>query len=458
LQVRLLDRLLHSPSAEIRLRAAEAKYRNLVEQLPLVTYIDALTASATSLYASPQVQPLLGYSVDEWLEDPEFFPKLLHPDDRDRILALVDHCNETADPFRAEYRLIARDGRTVWVQDESLVVKDEDGRPLFTQGYLLDITARKESEQRFAAEHAVARAVAESSTFDDAAASIIAIVCDAFGWEAGEVWLLDREHNALRSRSGYGTPGASVAQQSWARGQPIWANGIYAVPVMLGPAVLGVLEFSSPVLREPDEKLASAIGVIASQFAQFIERKRGEQALRHQALHDALTGLPNRTLFHDRARQAVEHARRDGKPLALVVMDLDSFKDVNDTLGHQCGDALLQEVGQRLQDGVRAGDTVARLGGDEFGFLLNNVDRSGTAVLVQRIQSTLASPFTVQDRLHRVEASLGVAVHPEHGQDVDQLLQRADVAMYAAKRERTGWAFYEADSGQASHDAAALRR
>ena len=140
-----LNRLLRKTSTEARLRAAEAKYRTLVEQLPLVTYIDALTASATSLYASPQVETLLGYSVDEWLGDPEFFPKLLHPDDRERILALVDHCNETAELFRAEYRLIARDGRTVWVQDESLVVIDEDGRPLFTQGYLLDITARKES-------------------------------------------------------------------------------------------------------------------------------------------------------------------------------------------------------------------------------------------------------------------------------------------------------------------------
>jgi diguanylate cyclase (GGDEF)-like protein/PAS domain S-box-containing protein len=456
--VRFLNQLLGKTSTEARLRAAEAKYRTLVEQLPLVTYIDALTASATSLYASPQVETLLGYSVDEWLSDPEFFPKLLHPEDRDRILALVDHCNETADPFRAEYRLIARDGRTVWVQDESLVVIDEDGRPLFTQGYLLDITARKESEQRFAAEHAVARAVAESTTLDEVAAKIVRIVCDAFGWETGEVWLLDREHNVLRSPSGHGTRGASLAQQSWARQEPIWSDGIYAVPVMLGSTVLGVLEFGNPGLREPDQDLAAAIGVIASQFAQFIERKRSEEALRHQALHDALTGLPNRTLFHDRVAQALEHARRGGQPLSVLVMDLDSFKDVNDTLGHQCGDALLQQVGSRLQEGVRACDSVARLGGDEFGFLLTNVDSSETATLVERIQDTLADPFTVENRLIQVEASLGVALHPEHGEDVDQLLQHADVAMYAAKRTGTGCAFYEAGKDQPEHDAGTLSR
>jgi diguanylate cyclase (GGDEF)-like protein/PAS domain S-box-containing protein len=450
--VRLLDRLLRRASAEARLSAAEAKYRTLVEQLPLVTYIDALTASATSLYASPQVQSLLGYSVEEWLTDPEFFPKLLHPDDRERILALVDHCNETADPFRAEYRLIARDGRTVWVQDESLVVKDEHGRPLFTQGYLLDITARKESEQRFAVEHAVARAVAESSELDEAATRIVGIVCDAFGWESGEVWLGDGERNRLGSRP-------VPEEPLWeAEGEGSESVGSYAVPVMLGTTVLAVLEFRGPGLREPDEAMAGTIDVIAGQFAQFIERKRGEQALRHQAMHDALTGLPNRTLFHDRVRQGLEHARRDGQPLAVLVMDLDSFKDVNDTLGHQCGDVLLQQVAGRLQEGVRSCDTVARLGGDEFGFLLTDVDGSGTATLVQRIQESLAEPFTVLDRRHQVEASVGVALHPEHGEDVDLLIQRADVAMYAAKRTGVGWTFYEAGEYQPAHDPATLSR
>jgi diguanylate cyclase (GGDEF)-like protein len=273
-----------------------------------------------------------------------------------------------------------------------------------------------------------------------------------FGWGSGDVWLRDGERNRLRS-------GPLPEEPIWeAEGEGAKAVGTYAVPVVLGTNVLAVLEFRGPGLREPDEAVAGTIGVIAGQFAQFIERKRSEQALRHQAMHDALTGLPNRTLFHDRVRQALEHVRRGGQPLAVLVMDLDSFKDVNDTLGHQCGDVLLQRVAGRLQEGVRASDTVARLGGDEFGFLLTDVDGPGTAALVQRIQESLEEPFTVLDRRLQVEASVGVALHPEHGEDVDLLIQHADVAMYAAKRTSVGWTFYEAGKDQPAHDATTLSR
>src|SRR4051794_1440381 len=216
----LLARVQRS-STEDQLLAAEAKYRTLVEQLPLVTYIDALTESATSLYASPQVQSLLGYSVDEWLSDPEFFPKLLHPGDRDRILALVAHCNETAEPFEAEYRLITRDGRTVWVQDESLVVQDAAGRKLFTQGYLLDITPRKESEQRLAAAHAVARVTSEAETTGEAAPQIVKVVCEALAWEGGAIWLVDPEHDELTCVASRGEVDVAVAGLARERGTPV---------------------------------------------------------------------------------------------------------------------------------------------------------------------------------------------------------------------------------------------
>jgi diguanylate cyclase (GGDEF)-like protein/PAS domain S-box-containing protein len=456
-----------SNQTEARLYAAEAKYRTLVEQLPLVTYIDALTPTATSLYASPQAEAMLGYPVDEWLADPAFFAKILHPDDRERVLALVDECNRTGRPFESEYRLIARDGRTVWIRDESLVVFGESGEPLFTQGYLLDITARKEAEQRLAAEHGVARVLAEAETLEEAAPRILRVICEAFSWDSGSLWLLDRQVDVLRHTSSHGnlaSPapaiGAAFARgdglpgEVWDQGQPVWRQGdrdasAYGLPVNLGRGVLGVLVFEGRELEEPDADLVHTLTIVAAQVAQFIERKQAETQLRHQALHDGLTGLPNRTLFHDRVGQALAIAGRSGAAPAVLLLDLDRFKEINDTLGHQCGDALLDELGRRLQRCVRDGDTVARLGGDEFGFLLADVSPSEAVEVVARIRSTLAEPIRLQGLTLQVEASIGIALFPDHGESVDLLLRRADVAMYVAKRNGTGFGFY--DSTEDNH-------
>jgi diguanylate cyclase (GGDEF)-like protein/PAS domain S-box-containing protein len=182
------------------------------------------------------------------------------------------------------------------------------------------------------------------------------------------------------------------------------------------------------------------------------ERRRAEEALAHQAMHDDLTGLPNRVLLLDRLQQAIAAARRDGTNLSLLLMDLDRFKEVNDTLGHHAGDLLLQQVGIRLHGAVRQVDTIARLGGDEFAVILHGTgaDRVGTVVeaLIQRLQA----PFVVEGQPVAIGASVGVALWPEHGQEADALMRRADVAMYVAKRSNTGFAIYTADQDRNSPD------
>jgi diguanylate cyclase (GGDEF)-like protein len=173
--------------------------------------------------------------------------------------------------------------------------------------------------------------------------------------------------------------------------------------------------------------------------------RRQAELNEYQALHDSLTGLPNRSLFHDRIGQAVLACERSGGRVAVLLMDLDRFKEVNDTLGHHSGDVLLTELGSRIRDVLRASDTVARLGGDEFGVLLpDQADPMDVAHVMEKIRQAVERPLVVQDLPLGVEASVGVAFYPDHGRTVDALLQAADVAMYAAKESHAFYAFYDA--------------
>jgi diguanylate cyclase (GGDEF)-like protein len=171
--------------------------------------------------------------------------------------------------------------------------------------------------------------------------------------------------------------------------------------------------------------------------------RASQRRLRHAAITDDLTGLPNRVLFHDRVERGILAGRRDGLLAAVLLIDLDRFKEVNDTLGHRNGDLLLREVAARLLDAVRDGDTVARLGGDEFAVLLPRIpDADTAAAAASRIRASLAAPMLLDGVPVHVDCSIGIAVYPADADTAAPLLQRADVAMYGAKRDRTGCEFY----------------
>ena len=178
----------------------------------------------------------------------------------------------------------------------------------------------------------------------------------------------------------------------------------------------------------------SAPYAVVSSFADITRRKGAEEALTHQATHDALTGLPNRTLFQDRLRQALARADRSGEVFGIVFMDMDGFKGVNDTLGHAAGDKLLRQVAARLTDCVREGDTVARLGGDEFTAILRDVGAAeGAAKVAERMLDAFQQPFRIADESLSMTMSFGIALAPTDGRDPDVLLQAADEAVYHAK-------------------------
>jgi diguanylate cyclase (GGDEF)-like protein len=204
-------------------------------------------------------------------------------------------------------------------------------------------------------------------------------------------------------------------------------SGILAVGVFIAP-----LAFAWQMFHR-----THSLQVATDELAQ------REQEKEYQSLHDSLTGLPNRTLFQQRLHDAIDTAEEDGASLAVMIMDLDHFKEINDTLGHHYGDLLLQEIGPRLSGVLRPGDLMARLGGDEFGVVLPELANERAAIRVaERLMEEMEQPVVVEGIALDVSASIGIATFPVHSDDVETLLRRADVAMYAAKESGGGYEIY----------------
>ena len=165
--------------------------------------------------------------------------------------------------------------------------------------------------------------------------------------------------------------------------------------------------------------------------------------LKHAALHDSLTGLPNRILFHDRLEQAIKHSKRNNGQFGVALLDLNNFKEINDTQGHLVGDFVLKTISERITAVLRSSDTVARLGGDEFAFVLPTVDRESPEIVAQKILDAIAEPIVDGKLTIKTTGSLGVSLYPDHGDDNDTIVGKADAAMYVAKRSGGGMATYD---------------
>ncbi|MGO9208252.1 MAG: diguanylate cyclase domain-containing protein [Candidatus Limnocylindrales bacterium] len=185
-------------------------------------------------------------------------------------------------------------------------------------------------------------------------------------------------------------------------------------------------------LRDESGTVIGLVGIIR----EINEMRQAEVALQHLATHDPLTDLPNRFLMVDRLTQLLSRARRYGSAFAILFMDIDRFKDVNDSYGHEFGDRVLRAVAQRLTSAVRQNDTVARIGGDEFVIILETAQGAQAAdTVAQHVHRALRRPLTLEHRRVRVTVSIGISMYPQHGEDVDTLLRAADSAMYLAKKE-----------------------
>ncbi len=220
-------------------------------------------------------------------------------------------------------------------------------------------------------------------------------------------------------------------------------HGHYCTPIQADGKVLGVINTyvgAGHVRKEREERF---LRMVADTLASVIQRKRAEEELEQLAHSDSLTGLPNRPLFYDRLEQVLALARRHKKQFAVLYLDLDHFKEINDTLGHDTGDALLKETANRLLGCVRKADTAARMGGDEFTIILTDVDLPESAEAVaKKVLDVLGQPFVLKGEERVIGASIGIAVFPTDGEDAETLVRHSDAAMYQAKQMRNAFCFY----------------
>jgi diguanylate cyclase (GGDEF)-like protein/PAS domain S-box-containing protein len=422
--------------AEERLQEAEERYRTLVETIPAVTYTDRAlgTYPDMAIYTSPQIEALIGYSVQEWL-DPEkvLWEERLHPEDRAWVLAADERSMASGEPFSEEYRLLAKDGSVVWVRDESVLLKNEAGEPLYRQGVLLDVTERKVAEEALRRSEERLRSLADSA-FEGIIISDKGEILEAnqaltkmLGYELGEMIgrsaleFIVPEHRELVWQK--------IATED---------EEPYEIVAVRKDGTLIHLEVRGRAFYYRGRR------VRVTAVRDVTERRAFEERLRHQALHDSLTGLPNRELFVDRLGQALVRTRRTKRKVAVLFMDLDEFKVVNDSLGHGVGDLLLTVVAQRLKRSLRPEDTLARFGGDEFTVLIDDVKSPEDAVRVAgRIKAELRRPFILEDRELSVTASIGIALGEARTNDSEDLLRNADIAMYRAKNEGSGYKVFD---------------
>ncbi len=478
--------LLEKQLAETKLVQAEAQYRSLVEQIPAIIFTAALDVPGNLIYISPQVQRL-GYSQEEWLANPGGVLNRIHPDDQARVLADFAHCYETGEPLRCEYRLLMRNGAPRWFLDEARVVHDATGVPLFLQGVLIDITEDKhrEAELDFHRRH-LERLVAERTgqlekqtvMLRSANVNLVKEIDERRQAEqtlrqsearfrlllesAGEgIYGLDTEgrctfvNEAALAMLGYardellGRETHSLIHHTHADGSayPAEECPIYDT-FRKGTPTQGLVEllwrkdgssfpaeYSAQPLREAGQEAERVSGAVMV-FRDVAE----EQALRHllsyQATHDMLTGLVNRQEFERRLERMLIESRGNGEAYALLYLDLDRFKVVNDTCGHTAGDQLLRQITARLQERLRGRDTLARLGGDEFGVLLEHCPLDQALRIATELRDAAQDyRFVWEGKPFSVSASIGLVPLSATTGNVSAALAAADAACYAAKEQ-----------------------
>lgn len=411
------------------------------------------------LFVSAAFERIFGYKPEEVIGRPMI--ELVHPADRERTLEVATRVTAGQPMPYFENRYLRKDGKIAYIMwsarwseaDQARIAVGRDvtelKRAQFVQVALFDISEAANKAEDVLALCRRAHQIIGSLL---PANNLFVALYDESQDELSFPYFVD-EHDPQPAprkldsgtlsaeviRSGQAlllTPGSDVSLPAHVA-TAIGKNPIdwLGVPLKTSQGVIGALVVQSYTgdvrYTEQDKAL---LQFVSTQVAVAIERKQAEAALQHMARHDPLTALPNRALVLDRLRTSLAGARHDDRQLAVLFIDLDDFKQVNDRSGHPAGDQLLQEVAARMQTSVREADTVGRMGGDEFMVILHDINQPEQATLAaEKIRVALEQPFEWDGRQIRISASIGVATCPAHGHDDVQLVHGADEAMYAAK-------------------------
>ena len=405
---------------EAQLRTSHERFRQIAENIREVFWVTDPDKNMI-LYISPAYEEVWQRSRESLYGSPRGWLDAIHEEDRERVrMALKEQLQGKYDE---EYRIVRPDGTIRWIHDKAFPIRDQQGSVYRVVGVADDISDRKQAEDRF-------RKAAEQTR------NILSSITDAF-FAVDENWrftylnataekLLHRDQAALLGRNVW-----EAFPQALGSGFELNYRKAVAenVPVEF-EEFFGPLDAWFEVHAYPYENGLSVY------FRDITERKRTEERLSYLAQYDTLTGLPNRTLFRDRLERAILRARREGHLVAVMFLDLDRFKDINDNLGHSVGDEILVQVAARFKEQLREVDTTSRLAGDEFTFLIEGTTHAEQVVAVaEKILKVFAQPMSAAGHEVFVTASIGIALSDRGVQDVEELLKHADIAMYHAKQE-----------------------
>lgn len=441
LSARSIPRLRTSLLASTRVDRARV-LDTLVNNLDGMAYRCHLDRDWTMVFVSQGCLALTGYPADVLVgANALSWEAVTDPSDRQRVRGEIEAAVRSARRFAVEYRIRTREGDTKWVLEHGIPVPDERGC-IVIEGFVEDITEHRAMVA--ALEHAELR---YRHIFEHASEGIFQTTPEGRYLAANP---------ALAKLYGYAGPDELIADLAELDRRLYVEPGRRAAFRRLMETHGEVRNFESEVYRRDGSRIwiSENAHIVRGSDGRLIcyegtvqdvsERRHYEAQLERQANRDQLTGLPNRNLLRDRIEQGIARAARRGCMLALVFIDLDGFKFINDSLGHAAGDELLVEIAGRLNASIRSSDTVGRLGGDEFVLVLNDHEQLGSVIsTLERVLQDIGRPAALAGRELQVGASLGVAMYPDDGDDPDSLLKHADVAMYAAKsRGRNNFQFF----------------